>query len=208
MRILLLLALGLVLSTSEVHTSRAAGAAAPVATSLAGSGPAVPDGPADEPPASLPFSPTVDDVLAWMAQIPESEFRTKPYPRWAKTGAANRIAKAIADHAESREDAVDLAIYACFESGLLLSAAGDGGKSHGPWQISEDHATPSVASDPDQAAVLWLGMAKKSRIDCAKLPEDEQLAELGSGSCDRGRSLARRRARLRDRILADVVAEP
>lgn len=187
-------------STSEPH-----GASAPLAAAAPVAVPA--EVPSDEPPASLPFAPTVDDVLSWMAKAPATEFATKPYPRWAKTGQANRIAKAIADHAESREEAGDATLYALFESGNVVTAAGDGGKSHGPWQLSEDHASRDVAQDPDKAIVVWLALARKSRLDCSKLPDDEQLAELASGSCDKGRSLARRRARLRARILAEVGGE-
>jgi hypothetical protein len=159
--------------------------------------------PSDEPPASLPASLTPEDVLSMMARAPATEFGTKAYPKWAKTGAANRIAKAIADHAETREEAGDMVVYVLYESGNVLSAVGDSGKSHGPWQLNEKRAAPSVARDPDQAAPVWLSLARASRKDCEKLPEDDRLAELASGSCAYGRTLARRRARLRDRILSE-----
>lgn len=169
------------------------------------------DFPADEPPASLPANLSTDDVLAMMARLPAMEICahgrpqvlcTAPYPQWAKRGAAARIAKAIADHAETREEAGDATVYAIRESGNELTVAGDGGKSHGPWQLSEEQARPEVARDPDKAIVVWLTLVRKSRVDCAKLPEDDRLAELASGSCGAGRELARRRARLRDKILA------
>lgn len=166
----------------------------------------------DDLPTSLPAALTTDDVLGLMGKIPAMELClrgrpkalcTEPYPGWAKRGAASRIAKAIADHAETREEAGDATVYAIRESGNEISVSGDGGKSHGPWQLSEEQASPEVARDPERAIVVWLALARKSRLDCQKLPEDERLAELGSGSCEAGRDLARRRARLREKVLAE-----
>jgi len=152
---------------------------------------------------------TVDEVLAMMDRMPAAEvckrgletLCTTPY-RWSRVGQANRIARAIAEKACSREEAADLVVYDVREGGNRLASVGDGGHSHGPWQISDKRAKPEVARDPDRAAPIWLSLAAQSRKDCANLPEDEQLAEVASGNCDHGRELTRRRAGLRRRVLA------
>ena len=153
-------------------------------------------------PTDLPASLTTDDVLAMMRRLPSHETGKDTY-RWDKVGQANRIASAIARAASSRDDAGDLVVYAVFESNLRLAAVGDSGKSHGPWQLTAKYATPEVARVPEKAAPLWLAAAAQARKDCAKLPEDDRLAEIASGNCDAGRSLARRRAALRRRALAE-----
>jgi len=147
---------------------------------------------------------SVDDVLALMDRAPATEFGKAPH-KWSRVGQANRIARAISRAAKTTEQAADLVIYDLYESANTVSAIGDHGKSHGPWQISEDRAAPAVAHDPDKAAPIWLELADKSRSDCADLPDDEQLAEVASGSCKAGRTLARRRAALRRRILAAAM---
>lgn len=157
--------------------------------------------PSDEPPADLPAALTTDDVLAMMDRAPAHELGKTPY-RWSRQGQANRIAAAIAKVAQSRDEAGDLVVFDLFESNNRLSAVGDHGQSHGPWQLSTKRARPEVARDPEKAAAIWLELAARSRKDCAKLPEDEQLAEVASGSCERGRVLARRRARLRRLVVA------
>src|SRR5580692_6011766 len=163
-------------------------------TSPAGS--AAPKADDSEVPADLPASLTTDDVLAMMRRLPSHELG-KDHFHWDKVGQANRIASAIARAATTREEAGDLVVYGVFESNLRLSAVGDGGKSHGPWQLSARYATPEVARVPEKAAPLWLAAAAQARKDCAKLPEDDRLAEVASGSCQYGRTLARRRAALR-----------
>jgi hypothetical protein len=156
-------------------------------------------------PTDLPTSLTTDDVLAMMRRLPSRELGKDHY-RWDRVGQANRIASAIARTATTRDEAGDLVVYSVFESNLRLSAVGDSGKSHGPWQLSARYATPEVARIPEKAAPIWLAAAAQARRDCAKLPEDEQLAEVASGSCKYGRQLARRRAALRRIALKDPSA--
>ena len=163
--------------------------------------PAAADVPTDEPPTDLPAALTTDDVLAMMDRAPAHELGKTPY-RWSRQGQANRIAAAIAKVAQSRDEAGDLVVFDLFESNNRLSAVGDHGQSHGPWQLSTKRARPEVARDPEKAAAIWLELAARSRKDCANLPEDERLAEVASGSCERGRVLARRRARLRRLVVA------
>jgi hypothetical protein len=155
------------------------------------------------PPSDLPASLTTDDVLAMMRKLPSKELGHDTY-RWDKVGQANRIASAIAKAATTRDEAGDLTVYAIYESNLLLAAIGDGGKSYGPWQLTAKYATIEVATrNPEKAAAIWLAAAAQSRKDCEKLPEDDRLAEVASGSCDYGRTLARRRARLRRQALTE-----
>lgn len=153
-------------------------------------------------PTDLPASLTTDDVLAMMRRLPSHE-RGKGAYRWDKVGQANRIASAIAKAATTLDEAGDLVVYDIYESNNLIAAVGDGGKSHGPWQLSSRYATPETARVPEKAAPLWLAAAAQARKDCAKLPEDDRLAEVASGSCQYGRQLARRRAALRRIALAE-----
>lgn len=153
-------------------------------------------------PTDLPASLTTDDVLSMMRKLPSHETGKDTY-RWDKVGQANRIASAIAGAASSRDDAGDLVVYAVFESNLRISAVGDGGKSFGAFQLSSKRAPVEVATVPEKAAAVWLSLAAQSRKDCASLPEDDRLAELASGSCNAARVLARRRAALRRRAVAE-----
>jgi hypothetical protein len=150
---------------------------------------------------------SVDDVLALMDRVPASELgpgSKKPY-RWSRVGQANRIAWSISRTAKTTEQAAELVVYDLREGGNRLDAVGDSGHSYGPWQISDLRARPEVARDPDKAAPIWLDIAARSRTDCASLPEDEQLAEVGSGNCGAGRQLAHRRAALVRQILAEPI---
>lgn len=152
---------------------------------------------------------SVEDALTMMDSLPAREIDVNGPPhRWSRQGQANRIAYAISKTAGTTEQAATLVVWDVYESNNLRTAAGDGGKSHGPWQISEDQAKPDLAEDPDRAAALWLALAEKSRRDCAALPDDEQLAELASGNCAAGRTLARRRAALVRRALAALHPTP
>lgn len=155
-----------------------------------------------EIPTDLPASLTTDDVLAMMRRLPSRELGKGTY-RWDRVGQANRIASVIAKTATTRDEAGDLVVYSVFESNNRLTAVGDGGKSHGAWQLSARYATPEIARIPEKAAPLWLAAAVQARKDCAKLPEDDRLAEIASGSCQYGRQLARRRAGLRRIALAE-----
>jgi len=137
---------------------------------------------------------TADEVLAMMARVPgrPGDPRSTAY-RWDKKRGAPSVARAIAQTAPTREWAARMTVYAIHESGLQLEpcASGDGGKSLGPWQLGG--VREAVACDPDKAAPIWLAKARTSAQDCVKLSPDEAMAELVSGSCGKGRQLARRR---------------
>lgn len=143
------------------------------------------------PGADLP--PTVGDVLAMMAKVPgrAGDPHSAPY-RWDQKKSAPAVALAIVHAAPSRLWAARMTVYAIFESSLETTTCvvGDGGKSFGVWQLQTDRA---VACDPERAAPAWLAKAEQSQRDCARLQDAEQLAELASGSCDKGRRLARAR---------------
>ena len=154
---------------------------------------------------------TPDEVLAMMDQVPVSEQASygkdpKGYG-WSHQGHAKLVAKAIAAHAPSRESAAEMVVYGIFESGLIATAHGDSdrvtGKAHswGVWQLSDKRMDPEKAKDPMMAAPVWLAITRESRQDCGELPPDEQLAELASGSCARGRKLAAHRQVVVNRVL-------
>jgi hypothetical protein len=149
---------------------------------------------------------SIDDAITMMNALPAKELDVNGPPfKWSHRGQANRVAEAVSAAAGTSEQGAYLVVYDVYEANNVISAVGDGGKSHGPWQLSEDQAKPEVAHDPNKAAPIWLAIADKSRRDCARLPEDEQLAELASGNCDAGRELARRRAKLVRRALAALA---
>jgi hypothetical protein len=137
---------------------------------------------------------TVDEVLSMMTRVPgrPGDPRSVAY-RWDKKKGAPAVARAIAATAPTRTWAARMVVYAIHESGLQLDpcASGDGGKSLGPWQLGG--VREEVACDPAKAAPVWLTMARTSAQDCVKLPPDEAMAELVSGSCGQGRQLSRRR---------------
>jgi len=165
------------------------------------------------PAAARPAETAVDteEVLAMMDLVPSVEvckrgqerLCTQPY-RWSHVGQANRIAWSIAHTAKSREQAAYMTVFGIREGGNVVNAVGDGGKSHGEWQLSVEQAPVEVATDPDKAAPIWLHLAEKSWTNCASLPEDEQLAQVASGNCEHGRRLAARRAALVHRVLSNM----
>jgi len=147
--------------------------------------------------------PTVDDILAMAEKLPVIEC-PGPCPK-VRRGAfghvkdARIIAQAIADGIQDDEHpwlwAARGVTYAAYESGMrACPKPGDGGKAWGGWQLQG--VPPFVACIPERAFPIWLRLAKASEADCAKLPRENQLAELASGSCARGRDLAARRDRL------------
>jgi hypothetical protein len=155
--------------------------------------------------ASAADAVSVTDVLAMMDTMPSApgDPKTHAYP-WSKKRGAATVAQAIAATAPDREWAARMAIYAVHESALSTEClAGDGGKSRGPWQLQG--ASSAVACDAMQAAPVWLAMAQRSIADCATLPVAERMAELTSGSCARGRQLARLRETFVLRALAQAL---
>ena len=137
---------------------------------------------------------TSAEVLKMMARIPgrPGDPQSKPYS-WDKKKGAPDVAEAIAAAAPTRGWAARMVVYALHESGVQLSPgiSGDGGKSKGPFQLQA--IDEPVACDPLKAARIWLQFAERSEAHCILLPEAERMAELVSGSCGKGRRLARRR---------------
>jgi hypothetical protein len=152
-------------------------------------------------PAADPKA-TADDVLAMMAKLPVVEVPKTPEQNrlghWERIGVARELAAAIAEVAPTRTAASLHVVYAAFEGGNQRCAAGDGGKSLGPYQLQR--LPESVACDPLAAARIWQERANYSWKRCTKNPPEERLAQLASGSCDNGRTLTRRRAKIAARI--------
>lgn len=136
---------------------------------------------------------TADDVLEMAARIPHEAAADMSRPAgFEKSSDALAIAAAVARVATSREEAATLIVYAAYESGLRIKAHGDGGKSRGPWQLK--YVSDAVAFSPVAAAKYWLWLAGESARICKANVEDERLASLASGYCDRGRAKVRHRA--------------
>lgn len=126
---------------------------------------------------------------------------------------AEGIALAVANDdeaplTESRDgDAALMASYVYFESSVnACPVPGDHGASHGAFQLQG--VGVKRACDPIAAAPIWLRMAHRSVADCAWLPVKEQLAELVSGSCGRGRHLAAWRSWRSAKWLNAVLSAP
>jgi hypothetical protein len=149
----------------------------------------------------------VDAILAMMDTVPSAPGnpRSTAY-RWSRKPSAPAVAHAIARVAPDREWAARMVVYAIHESGLSACASGDGGKSLGTWQLQG--VSTETACDPQKAAPVWLAMARRSMADCSALPPAERLAELVSGSCERGRRLARDREVLVLGALASDAESP
>jgi hypothetical protein len=69
---------------------------------------------------------------------------------------------------------------------------GDHGKAWGYWQLQ---TRAEIGCDPNLAARQWLAWAHASQRRCARLPFEEQLAELHSGTCALGHVVSRGRFR-------------
>jgi hypothetical protein len=173
MRLIALLALGLVLGTEGIAFG--------------------------EGPNATPAAVSVEDVLAMMAQIPNecALYGTSACnPTWKKGPIgydkfpdAREIAEAIAagvDGVEApRLRAAQGAVYAAYESNNRKCAMGDGGAAHGAWQLQ---GVPEyIACDPLRAFPIWLGKVRASEKACAALPVGERFAAVASGNCEHGR---------------------
>jgi hypothetical protein len=147
----------------------------------------------------------VQEVLSMMDTMAAAPGNPKSTAyHWSKEPGAIPIARAIAMVAPDREWAARMAVYAIHESGLSVEClAGDGKKSLGTWQLQG--VPEAVACDPAKAAPVWLGRARQSIADCSALPASERMAELASGSCDRGRMIARLRESFVLRALAHAL---
>jgi hypothetical protein len=133
---------------------------------------------------------------------------------------AHAIAMAVAHDDEghgltgtAEGDAVLMAVYAFHESrfgwhwtGSDLEHSdcpeGDGGTSHGYWQIK---ARREISCSVDDAARLWLHFAHQSQHTCRTRPFDEQLSEVVSGSCGFGHVISRWRFRQVGPLLSEVM---
>ena len=154
--------------------------------------------------AFVPKLPTSDDVLAMMARIPNECALYSKCPMtpagFDRSHDARLIAGVIADDVKNEEDpwgrAAQAAVYVAYESAVhACPHAGDGGHSHGGWQLW-DPRDVLAACNPRLAFPLWLGMVHASEATCVDNDPDERLAQLASGSCSRGRMKVRKRAEL------------
>jgi hypothetical protein len=97
------------------------------------------------------------------------------------------ISEAIASAAIDTRDAIEMAVYAAYESQNRLDAVGDKGISHGPWQ------TPFIRTTAEGYLADWIRLRKSSIASCANNSDDTKLAALASGWCNRGlRKVAKR----------------
>jgi hypothetical protein len=121
---------------------------------------------------------------------------------------AASIAAAVEGEPDAERWAVRATVSAYYESrlgwhwnGRALEyndcRSGDGGKSWGFFQIQKP-VPKAVACASADAARIWLHMAKTSLKACGT------LAQLFSGSCDRGTRVAAWRERETDRVMREV----
>lgn len=148
--------------------------------------------------------PTEADVLAMLASVPDREcVSCSGIPRgaFARAPDAPAIASAIAATVAGEEEAWRWArlgvVYVAFEGGArACPRSGDGGRSHGGWQMQR--LSRADACRPEVAFPAWLALAKQSEAACASLPADERLAALASGSCARARRKVKARSAVAD----------
>lgn len=140
-----------------------------------------------------PAALTTDDVMSLMRAIPEKAHPARS-GRYDQVGDAREIAAGIAHVASDRGTAALMSVYAAYESSMQKCAIGDSGRSAGAWQLQ--YVPREVACDPMRAASIWLAMAKDAQTRCPDNEPDDKLAVLASGSCTRGRLVARSRARI------------
>jgi len=102
---------------------------------------------------------------------------------------AKQIAEAISKTAVDEHDAIEMSVYAAYESQNRLDVIGDKGLSHGPWQ------TPFVRVSAEGYLADWLRLRQYSISNCSNNSDDTKLAQLASGYCNRGtRKVAKRHA--------------
>jgi len=91
-----------------------------------------------------------------------------------------------------------LVVTSAYESANDPHARGDCDRvthdcpSKGAFQLK--NVREEIADDPAQAARVWLSLAADAEMRCSANPPEERLAVLASGSCNRARGKARRRA--------------
>jgi hypothetical protein len=86
-------------------------------------------------------------------------------------------------------DAILMAIWSFHESRWKGCVSGDHGRAWGNFQLQG--SAISVACEDAQAARIWLRMAHDSDSRCRSLDADARLSQLASGTCARGRTVAR-----------------
>jgi hypothetical protein len=154
---------------------------------------------------------TKEEVMAIFADLPAVEagkFVTMK-GHWEKKKDAAEIADAISQVMPSKEWAARAAVYAVFESGLEKSIKGDiddKGVAHAFGTFQLQGVPIYVAIDPLRSAQVWLGFALGNKGFCPMNKPEEAYAALGSGSCDKGRRLARRREAFVSRALEALEA--
>lgn len=146
------------------------------------------------------------EILQFLHEVPVCEDQKRKVCQrpggWDQIGAAREVAVAISATARSRDEAERMSIYACFEGGMVRRAIGDGGASRGVFQLQR--VSDEVAFTPLLAARAWLAL--EDAVWCNGNAPDEELAALASGSCQKGRTLVRRREQLRRSIDARLLA--
>jgi hypothetical protein len=146
------------------------------------------------------------EILRFLHEVPVCEDQRRRVCQrpggWDRIGAASEVAAAISLTARSREEAERMSEYAVFESSLVKRAIGDGGKSRGVFQLQR--VSDEVAFTPLLAAKAWLQL--EDAVWCTGNAPDEELAALASGSCQKGRTLVRRREALRRQLDARLLA--
>lgn len=109
-----------------------------------------------------------------------------------------QVSKAIAQIATSKREAVQMAIYAAYETNSNLNAEGDKDKPHhsyGAWQIN---VRRNGAVDQLK---YWKFVRDASIKLCKNNKPEEQLAALASGSCRRGKVITRNREKAVAQVL-------
>jgi|SRR5215469_5744514 len=144
-------------------------------------------------------------VLSVMAQIPaecslyvgKGSCPAETLGGYEKARDAGEIAHAIGDVASDSREAIEMAVYAAYESSNRLDALGDMGRSHGAWQI------PVVLQGARAQLEYWIRLRDNSLQVCSERPRAERLAALASGSCAKGI----RKVRLRDSVVEKLQRE-
>jgi hypothetical protein len=139
-------------------------------------------------------------------------------PGSQRSASAHRIAESISQaiEADSKsapvygshiEDTAFMAFFAIRESSLVLSAVGDGGRSHGVWQMKGRCGQASV----EEQAGCWLRLLHTAKDKCPDHPiammwgQCTGLVPYGHGKKP-VEQLAAKREEIARRLLGDALA--
>jgi hypothetical protein len=147
-------------------------------------------------------SVTQDDVWAMMTRLEGPEGRPVGVGHYECGPSSRALAKAIAGLAHDRREAALAVVFAAYESGNDSRAVGDGGKSHGAYQLR--YVSREIAYDPEASTRVWLWLEREAMAKCPDLPEDERLARVMSGNCAAGRAKSRKRAEMASRLTSQA----